>query len=93
MDSVDFSQRTAGDPEDDEASRTAEQTIKMLRELTPDWYRLHDPEELAKLKQELRRDALGPRIEKQPQEPEEEKFSSDKFWNSEEPKKQIPRKL
>ena len=58
-DNVDYSQRTAGGPEGDDASRTAEQTIKIIRKVQPHFWRLHDPEELAKLKEELRDAALG----------------------------------
>ncbi|MGO9590674.1 MAG: hypothetical protein ACLP3K_11605 [Candidatus Acidiferrales bacterium] len=71
-------------PEDDEASLEAERTIGILREVMPHFWRLHDPDELAKLKQELREDALkesGQEPTRSLIEPEEEPFSSEKFWS------------
>ena len=90
-----------GDPDtkndgDDEASRTAEQTIKILREVTPYFWRLHNPEELAKLKEELREAELEGNGQKRAKPRERTKSwreRDDEFWNSDEPKQVMPRKL
>jgi hypothetical protein len=92
---VDFSQRTADGPEDD-ASRRAEETIALLREVAPHFWRLHDPEELEKLKAELRDGALEEKGIKpvQPQErPKSQLQRDNEFWSSEEPKHVMPKKL
>lgn len=82
-------------PEDAYAGR-AENTIKTLRQLTPYFWRLHDPEELAKLKQELIESAMNEDGQKRPQpQPwlKSQRQRDDEFWNSEEPKRVMPRKL
>lgn len=76
--------QTSGDP-DDEAAHEAEMTIEVMREVMPYFWRLHDPDELRKLKQELRADSLkrrGVEPEMVTGDPEEEPFNSDKFWNN-----------
>ena len=92
---VDFSQRRADGPEDD-ASRRAEETIAILREVTPHFWRLHDPEELEKLKAELRDAVLeekGIKSEPLAARPKSWKQRDDDFWNSDEPTKVMPKKL
>ena len=82
-------------PEDAYAGQ-AENTIKTLRQLTPYFWRLHDPEELAKLKQELIESAMNEDGQKRPQpQPwlKSQRQRDDEFWNSEEPKRVMPRKL
>jgi hypothetical protein len=89
-DNVDYSQRTADGPGDDDASREVEQTINILREVVPYWWRLHDPEELAKLKEELREgEKPGPPKER----PKSQLQRDNEFWSSDEPKQVIPKKL
>jgi hypothetical protein len=82
-------------PEDAYAGQ-AENTIKTLRQLTPYFWRLHDPEELAKLKEELIESAMNEDGQKRPQpQPwlKSQRQRDDEFWNSEEPKRVMPRKL
>jgi hypothetical protein len=91
---VDFSQRYA-QSESDEHTEEAERLTRRL-EMDSKFGIPTDPEkrrEYVEQFAELLRHPNGRPQPAQPQEPEEKPFSSNEFWNSEEPKHQIPRKL
>ena len=95
MDNVDFSQRYA-QSEADEYTEQAERITRNLQRMPGNKYQATytDPEKRREFVEGLAERLRGkPATPTQPQEPEEKPFSSDEFWNSEEPKKVMPRKL
>ena len=95
--SPDIAQQYAPSLNDDEASRRAQITIETLEEITPHFWRLHDPEERKKLFEELRAAAeeeLNPGQKDEPGEEQEKPFDQNEFFNNlEEMRKQIPKRL
>ena len=91
-DDVDFSQRTAVPPDDDDAEHIA----RALQRDNPYWHLWHDPEERAQFVEGLR-DALngaGKREKQESAKPPEERMDYNKFFSDiEEMRKQIPKKL
>jgi len=85
---VDISQRYA----QSEADEYTKQAEWMTREMERGGVRLGAARNkfVADMAEKLRG---KPAMPARPQEPEEKPFSSDEFWNSEEPKRVMPRKL
>ncbi len=82
-------------PEADEYTEQAERIVRSM-ERNSQFAIPKDPgmrREWVEDQAERLRGGKGNRMPAQPEEPEEEPFSSEKFWNSDEPKKVMPRKL
>jgi hypothetical protein len=96
LDDVDYTQRTADGPGDDDAERI----VKLLRRVPglEFWNLWSDPQKVKRFTDEMRGALSG--YDTSPhddallrQESEEKPFSSDEFWNSDEPKQYTRRKL
>ena len=98
MENVDYTQRTA-DGGSDEYTEQAERITRSMERSDGFKYsgQFSDPEKrrefVEQLAEQLRNQNGNGRKPEQPQESEEEPFSSDKFWNSDEPKRYTRRKL
>jgi hypothetical protein len=97
MDNVDYTRQTADGPGDDDQ---AERIVKALRQIPGLEYMeiWKDPQKLKRFTDEMRASLSGydttqAEDARLRQESPEKPFSSDEFWNSDEPKKQFPRKL
>ena len=99
MNHVDFSQRTADDSPDPGADQ-AERIVQALRRVPglEYWSLWNDPQKLKRFTDEMRGalsgyDTTPHEDARLRQESEEKPFSSDEFWNSDEPQKYTRRKL
>lgn len=97
MDNVDFSQRTADDPGDDQAERI----VKQMRRDNPYLSIWSDEEKIREFTEQLRdelngngRDTSAEENARVKQErPKSQLQRDNEFWSSEEPKQVMPKKL
>jgi hypothetical protein len=94
-DNVDYTQQTAGG-DDDAYLDQAERITQSLEKSDGFKYsgQFSDPEKRQEFVEQLAMELSGKKpIPRQGRPEEEEKWSSDRFWNSDEPGKVMPKKL